>query len=157
MSTDHIDPFAPADSAQHPANHGAAPQAEQAVTAPPSAPETPEEERARLEELYGPEHAGLLINFGTPEERADGAELVPSQDLLARADVRGATVEFPVALDTGTPEAPKRPAKDARRDEWVDYAKALDPDLTDEDLKPITVPGLREMTALQDGTAQADA
>jgi hypothetical protein len=74
-----------------------------------------------------------------------------------QAEQRGGTFEFPVVLGTGTVESLKRPARDATRDRWVAYAKLLDPDLTDEDLKPITVAGMREMTALQDGTAEADA
>jgi hypothetical protein len=104
----HVDPFAPADSDRHPANHG---------------------------------HV----------QEADPVESTP------QAEQRGGTVEFPVVLGTGTVESLKRPARDATRDRWVAYAKLLDPDLTDEDLKPITVAGMREMTALQDGTAEADA
>lgn len=103
-------------------------------------------------------------NYGRGSQTHDQPE--PTQVLLERRDavdpasgtpvVRSGNVEFPVELGGGA-EKPKRPAKDARRAEWEAYAKALDPDLTDEDLRSLTVAGLREQTAHQDGAAQEDA
>ena len=113
----------------------------------------------RLAGLYGPTHARLLVEFGTSEERAPGAELGPSLVLMDRA---GSTIEVRQGTGTATlrvsgePEQPKRPPRDSRRPVWEAYAKALDPDLTDEDIRSLTVDGLRETTAIQDGTAQAD-
>lgn len=179
MSTEHIDPFAPADSPQHPANHGRAQQpdtdagelAEDYDTLIEKFGTEAEKDAAgagdgpTLEELRGreTEYVALFDEHVSDADRAhfQATGETPSLDDLrsraAAANVRGGAVEFVVDLGTAAADAPKRPAKDARRDDWVDYAKVLDPDLTDEDLKPITVPGLREMTALQDGTAQADA
>lgn len=197
----HIDPKAPADSPQHPANFGRGLSGDDPVltdafaigyadliehfgTAPERAGvERGEDgpalddlrkrkiqhdqetaERVRLVRLYGPAHTDLLIEYGSPEERAEGAPVVPTQVLLDRqreaAEIdalRGGAVEFPVQLGSEAPEELKRPPKDANRARWEAYAKALDPALTDDDLKPITVAGLREMTAYQDGTTQADA
>ncbi len=104
-------------------------------------------EWARLVELYGPEHAELLVKFGTAKERADGAELVPSQELLQRSEHRAGTGTAVLDIGDTTPAGPVRPAKSADRNTWVAYAKELDNGLTDDDLKAFTVAGIQEMTA----------
>lgn len=92
MTQTHIDPFAPGDSPQHPANWGKLPvedatenlfqwRRDNLVAATEADAELSAEELADRHER----HADYLDEFGSPEEREDGAEFVPLPVLLRRA------------------------------------------------------------------------
>lgn len=177
----HVDPFAPADSDQHPMNFGRA-QQEVATATAESAEEVeyrelfeafgyafePGQDAAdqpvTLDELreLAQEFSALWDLFAYEDERDGRSDDTPNLfDLRAREkDATGAEVQTVTPPEEVTPtevvEPPKRPSKSAPAATWHAYAKQLDPNLTDEDLKSYTVAGIQAFTAAQDGTAAAE-
>lgn len=119
----HIDPFAPADSPQHPANFGTA-------ALSPNPPDESEEfevvtDAAAQEEL-DPEEAQRLHLANYYPEEGDDASAPSLAQLRARATLA-------------------RPGSGANKAEWVQYALTIRHDLSPEDADGLTVAALKEL------------
>jgi hypothetical protein len=163
----HIDPFAPVDSAQHPANWGRQDQA--------PAPE-------RTPKLEHGEFVALLTSFGTADEREE-FELDPEDYTVQELDdlaetLQGRAQEYVILGDLyGTDEekagevpgytlevlrerhavhvqelAAKRPPRDANKDTWLAYFREMFPGVPEDEASALKLPELRERTKLDGGT-----
>lgn len=169
----HIDPFAPADSPQHPANYGLRPEPPTEADRVPYEPEDFtdlvdaswwDHENGSLEE-----YADLFNAHATDEERArrdagEGGE-PDFGDLRARGELEVATPADPEEAqrahlahhyredgdDTDPPSLAKlraratlaRPSSTAIKSDWVDYALTIRHDLHSEDAALMTVSALK--------------
>jgi hypothetical protein len=163
----HIDPFAPVDSAQHPANWFAT-----LATLEPEPERTPKLEHG--------EFMALLTSFGTADERdildTEGVTVQELDDL--GEELQGRAQEYAILGDLyGTDEeragevpgytlevlrerhaahvqelADKRPPRDANKDTWVAYFREMFPAVPEEEAHALTLPVLRDRTRLDGGT-----
>lgn len=167
MNPVHIDPFAPIDSGQHPANWGR------------EAPEPTPDPEPKLERG---EFVALLTSFGTADEREE-FELDPENYTVQELDdltddLQGRAQEYAILGDLyATDEeragevpdytlevlrerhaahvqelADKRPPRDANKDTWVAYFREMFPAVPEEEAHALTLPVLRDRTRLDGGT-----
>lgn len=168
----HIDPFAPADSPQHPRNHGR-------TGFRPEPPDVAEEFDLVTEaDWWNPdadtpeEYAELFRAHATEEERVqheDGAdwEAYPEADeLRARRDAaqqpadpeeaqrahlaehyaeEGDDANAPSLAQLRARATLARPGSSANKAEWVQYALTIRHDLSPEDAEALTIAAIKEL------------